>query len=1527
MSEKENIKNIKNIVSIVIDNTFTNLILSHKTYLKNHLSEVCILLGDYLQFDNYIQQLKQNKYRDVYSLLVMLLPYYDINKSLEIIDLGELFYKKNEEEESSAKSSNPEEYEKKNLSSTYYYDHDVKTDDDIQRYLETSVAFIQRTFAIVCNKLTPNWLNVFPYTMTNYKESKIYLEFEQCRKDKTFPEYKYSEYYGLKLGYHTLYGVIKSFLYDDIKDIKWMIYDIQIRSKICPSILHIVESLRIQNIINEPWDKLSHGQKKIISGKWYKITNSDNFLLVRSLIMFYLRWERDNEKLGKIITDPNCLEVLKTNLEDVYNTNENSNEIYFYLNQYDYASHLVVVSQCIKSISHKIKIEDLYVYIYNCCQKFRYTWYGYCCLDENKKFLDMDTYYANYVNDSNKLKGNTLNDRQKFYITPKMTYNYFKAMLHVEKNNKYNPLSNTNSWDNLTDLNKKKFIDNLNSGEKNMNWFNIKSNISRIYNYNRNDKWTTKIHDAIKSLIVNSDWFSRVIFECLVYNGILTYFKYNPEATDNLLLPDKNKFKAQWQTQLLSHIKIEDYKESYHFLDNKKLRLHDGLIDRNMVKNSKWYTNFGADWIAQIQVFHHFINQRIMFVTGSTGAGKSTVYPFMMLYATKIINYNNNGKVFCTQPRIQPTVGNAVWMAEELGIPIRKEGSVSESDNVCNSDSATWIKSDIDYLQFKYSDASIADDLYHPTLRLLTDGYLYSVMKNDYILKKKGVEDTNKEDNKIVTSFTEKNSFDVLLIDESHEHNPYMDMILTMCKFAMYINNEITMGIISATMDDDESTYRNFFKVIDDNWKAPLKIDHYEGIIPYNRNRLDRRIHLSVPFGGMNFDVGVEENLKESEIEIVKRILSTSTKGDILIFKPGTSEIVALVEEMNANIPSNVLAIPFIGTLAPAILEKVIKQIANPNVRRSIRYPKNYTINQICDIPSSELLPEGTYTRFIIIATNIAEASITIDTLEYVIDDGKQKIMFYDVDTNQSKLIVTDIAVPNYKQRKGRVGRSQPGFAYLRYPISKLDKKVMYKMCSDNINDKILDLLSLSDMHFFTEENNPYLIPDTGDLTELDKIPSFLRNQYSFIDDDYDEIIYYFHKPDVIDDKNIIYPYSDGKYDLDTLIDESGKFYIIHPNETQLERNAKLEIIKRDDQYKNKVASIIRYFKILSIINEKNKITNYGQLMVSCVQLFELQIEQILTILDMLSFKYQVKKRKCEIFRNVIWYCVFANSQSLQSIGLPREKHVNSDFLAKAEIIPVGLLYIIDLSTISENLDDDLSNLETLVEREVSKVIELIPNYSSNYRILKEMLVNYYKIKIKIELLEELLNPDSTIIYYAGGENDFVKGQIKKNTQLLKNVNMKYLPKILDLDMGVVKSLNNYEQTCFFICKNMKVRLLLKITDTPYYINYFDRNFNNIYQISYFVSPHKINKKIIITNVHNDFRNNIIFYLSSDDSNKISNIMWIPSKILYLLQIINHTEIVRNNEINRKKIYEIHGKEENNISKKIDIINDYILNK
>jgi HrpA-like RNA helicase len=74
--------------------------------------------------------------------------------------------------------------------------------------------------------------------------------------------------------------------------------------------------------------------------------------------------------------------------------------------------------------------------------------------------------------------------------------------------------------------------------------------------------------------------------------------------------------------------------------------------------------------IAQINFFHHYIHHRVLYITGSTGVGKSTQVPKLLLYALKAYEMKNDGTVVCTEPRIPPTKNNAERISEELGVPI-----------------------------------------------------------------------------------------------------------------------------------------------------------------------------------------------------------------------------------------------------------------------------------------------------------------------------------------------------------------------------------------------------------------------------------------------------------------------------------------------------------------------------------------------------------------------------------------------------------------------------------------------------------------------------------------------------------------------------------------------------------------------------------------------------------------------------------------------------------------------------------------
>ena len=71
-------------------------------------------------------------------------------------------------------------------------------------------------------------------------------------------------------------------------------------------------------------------------------------------------------------------------------------------------------------------------------------------------------------------------------------------------------------------------------------------------------------------------------------------------------------------------------------------------IITNEDANQAWYTFYEMDWISQIIFFKRYMYHQIIYITGSTGTGKSTQVPKLLMYALKLYDYKNNGKICCT---------------------------------------------------------------------------------------------------------------------------------------------------------------------------------------------------------------------------------------------------------------------------------------------------------------------------------------------------------------------------------------------------------------------------------------------------------------------------------------------------------------------------------------------------------------------------------------------------------------------------------------------------------------------------------------------------------------------------------------------------------------------------------------------------------------------------------------------------------------------------------------------------------------
>lgn len=1468
---------IKTNITTLINNTFLKLNAEHKNILIKYLFKVVVMFTVYFASNNIIKQLNMNKSQDIYSLLVLLLPYYDLNKSMHIKSLNEII--------------RPDlDSQKTNNLSSYFIDH--KNLFIINDYFDNVLKSIVSTFQQTSNKLMVNWTNIFPYTLSNYNKSTLYDNYIKIHTDKTYQTSGGINLDNLTtnnffiLGNDTLYGTIYNFMYNDIKSIKWMIYDFNFKNiNILPMITIIGNELKINNIQNITWEYIPTDQQLIIVNNWNNFINNSSFKLIKkTLILFYLRWETNKTNLPKI-SKKYTKEINLISSDYIFDDDNEDNFIYSNSNEDN-------LTKCIHHIANNIKFEHIYNYIYQCMQQFRYTWYGHMILNDQHQILKPNNFYDKYLVD----------DKQDYmyYITPKNIYNYFKSLLHYTINSEYVLLSNNFKWDNLDIKSQEIIIQRLNHNSIVCDWFSIKTNLQRIYPL-ANNQLITDIHNNINRKLFLTTLIPNIILKTLVVNGILTYFKYNSILTDKNKIPDKNINFKGWENHILTNIKIQledkEHLNAYHFLSNKQFTMHDEKYNEITI-DSKWYNNFAANWIAQIQIFHRQINKRVIFITGATGVGKSTTAPLMMLYGLKILFYNNNGKIYCTQPRIQPTESNAEHVAKSLGYLMKKD-LTKEDLNICN---------DINYIQYKYSDPKltgesstndnltddssvvehryeIIDDNYHPCLRFYTDGSFYSTLQNNYLLKHNDG-DGNPQTN---------NLCDILLVDEAHEHNTYMDLILTLGKYATYINNQITLGIVSATMDEDEKIYRKYFKVINDNWKAPLKIiSDKNSHIDYDSNIIDRRIHLSIPFGGKNFKVdeyvnAVNNVLNITQVnqkveEILMHILKTSTTGDILIFQSGEADIKKFIKNINSKIPPNVLAVPFYSKLDKNILNNV-KNIANNEFRNNFRNPKNYDIDD--EVPKNELKPVNYYKRFIIIATNIAEASITINTLVYVIDTGIKKINVYDPLLDQSKLTITKIAKSNCLQRIGRTGRTKPGFVYFTYNPLILPDKVTYNICIEDITEYIIKLTTSKFVYLINKANDPFLV-------EISLVPQFLQNQYSIKKFNFDKIQTYSRKTNT--DESIIYPYIDGKYDVQTLFDDNGKFYIIHPDEDIITRNIDLDIIDTGLNYVNKVKNIINNLQKNNFIDKFNNITQYGENVRKISTDLIIKLKEAKIIYDLISLNIPFDSL---LFRNILLFIIFSNTTNklyLKHFSLTG----NADFLIQSMLIPQDIFTIID-----------------------NEIFTSTQNLSTN-KIKRKNIKDIIKENLDLKINNEIIKTKRSTI------DDIFKQYYKfKNLLTIDYFNKNILPLNYNNNLkNKINLLNEYEKLCLLIVINNPTNIFKKVHSAPLYINYLNKDVNYVCRLK----SNEVNNKIYYdTAVSSKLINNYIYGASIDDL-LISNIFWVPQNVILLVQqyliSINYNIQQKNTKLDKLFVNSIYEKiDYNSIYTNIHYIIDTILEK
>ncbi|CAK7233252.1 DEAH-box ATP-dependent RNA helicase prp43 [Sporothrix bragantina] len=312
--------------------------------------------------------------------------------------------------------------------------------------------------------------------------------------------------------------------------------------------------------------------------------------------------------------------------------------------------------------------------------------------------------------------------------------------------------------------------------------------------------------------------------------------------------------------------------------------------------------------------------------------------------------------------------------------------------------------------------------------------------------------------------------YSCIMIDEAHERTLATDILMALLKGLALRRSDLKIIIMSATLDAQK--FQRYFH------NAPL---------------------LTVP--GRTHPVEIfytpepEKDYVEAAVRTVLQIHATEPEGDILLFLTGEDEIEDACRRINLETDEMIresdagpmTVYPLYGTLPPHQQQKIFDKAPEP-------FKKGGRPGRKC-----------------IVSTNIAETSLTIDGIVYVVDPGFSKQKIYNPRIRVESLLVTPISRASAKQRAGRAGRTRPGKCFRLYTEKAFKQDLIEQtypeVLRSNLSNTILELkkLGVDDLVHFDFMDPPppetmmraleelnYLacLDDEGELTQLGNMAS-----------------------------------------------------------------------------------------------------------------------------------------------------------------------------------------------------------------------------------------------------------------------------------------------------------------------------------------------------------------------------------------------------------------------------------------------------
>ncbi|KAF1029282.1 MAG: hypothetical protein GAK40_00565 [Burkholderia plantarii] len=315
------------------------------------------------------------------------------------------------------------------------------------------------------------------------------------------------------------------------------------------------------------------------------------------------------------------------------------------------------------------------------------------------------------------------------------------------------------------------------------------------------------------------------------------------------------------------------------------------------------------------------------------------------------------------------------------------------------------------------------------SVKLMTDGILLAETQNDPLLR----------------------AYDTLIIDEAHERSLNIDFLLGYLRQILPKRPDLKLIVTSATIDADRFA-RHF-----GSEEKPAPVIEVSGrLYPVEvryRPIADDRPAAVRHAEGASSGRDRQKSAREAERDLMDGIVDAVEElcregpGDVLVFLPGEREIRDAAEALRKHHPPHTEILPLFARLSAAEQERVFK---------------------------------GSNARRIVLATNVAETSLTVPGIRYVVDTGLARVKRYSYRNKVEQLQVESISQAAANQRAGRCGRVADGICIRLYEERDYTGRVRFTDPEILRSSLAAVILRMKSLHLSSIESFPFIEPPPG---------------------------------------------------------------------------------------------------------------------------------------------------------------------------------------------------------------------------------------------------------------------------------------------------------------------------------------------------------------------------------------------------------------------------------------------------------------